>query len=164
MRCFSTVRSCWLDRVKRPSFLGVCDVADESAPDHDWSDRLLARAFPQALGLDRVDCRASGRRPQRGPRNWNVLDTKTRRGQACDRSADHVNRSHKHATQGSRVGASGLEQKDPNVRNSMKNWCSKLELGSWISERLSYNKATRSRGRRDEPPGGGGSSEPCRVG
>jgi lipoyl(octanoyl) transferase len=42
-------RSC-----RTPELLGVCDVADESAGNHDWSDRLLAR-IPLALGLRRVD-------------------------------------------------------------------------------------------------------------
>ena len=42
-------RSC-----RTPELLGVCDVADESAGNHDWSDRLLAR-IPPALGLRRLD-------------------------------------------------------------------------------------------------------------
>jgi lipoyl(octanoyl) transferase len=39
---------------RTPELLGVCDVADESAGHHDWSDRLLAR-IADALGLPRVD-------------------------------------------------------------------------------------------------------------
>jgi hypothetical protein len=39
---------------RTPELLGVCDVADESAGNHDWSDRLLAR-IPPALGLQRLD-------------------------------------------------------------------------------------------------------------
>ena len=39
---------------RTPELLGVCDVADESAGNHDWSDRLLAR-IPAALGLRRFD-------------------------------------------------------------------------------------------------------------
>jgi lipoyl(octanoyl) transferase len=37
-----------------PELLGVCDVADESAGNHEWSDRLLAR-IPSAVGLRRLD-------------------------------------------------------------------------------------------------------------
>jgi lipoyl(octanoyl) transferase len=39
---------------RTPELLGVCDVADESAGKHDWSDRLLTR-IPSALGLRRLD-------------------------------------------------------------------------------------------------------------
>jgi lipoate-protein ligase A len=39
---------------RTPEILGVCDVADESAGNHDWSDRLLSR-IPPALGLRRLD-------------------------------------------------------------------------------------------------------------
>jgi lipoyl(octanoyl) transferase len=39
---------------RTPELLGVCDVADESAGNHDWSDRLLAR-IPPALGLRRLE-------------------------------------------------------------------------------------------------------------
>jgi lipoate-protein ligase A len=42
-------RSC-----RTPELIGVCDVAGESAGDHDWSERLLAR-IPSALGLRRLD-------------------------------------------------------------------------------------------------------------
>ena len=41
-RCSSTGLCCWLVRRRTPELLGVCDVADESAGNHDWSDRLLA--------------------------------------------------------------------------------------------------------------------------
>jgi lipoate-protein ligase A len=39
---------------RTPELLGVCDVADESARNHDWSNRLLG-CIPSALGLRRVD-------------------------------------------------------------------------------------------------------------
>src|SRR5262249_35193224 len=39
---------------RAPELLGVCDVADESAGHHDWSNRLLA-GIPGALGLRRKD-------------------------------------------------------------------------------------------------------------
>jgi lipoyl(octanoyl) transferase len=37
-----------------PELLGVCDVADESVANHNWSDRLL-ECIPSALGLRCVD-------------------------------------------------------------------------------------------------------------
>jgi lipoyl(octanoyl) transferase len=39
---------------RTPELLGVCDVADKSAGNHDWSERLLTR-IPSALGLRRED-------------------------------------------------------------------------------------------------------------
>jgi lipoate-protein ligase A len=37
-----------------PELPGICDVADESASNHDWSNEMLDR-IPHALGLQRVD-------------------------------------------------------------------------------------------------------------
>ena len=59
-------RSC-----RTPELLGVCDVADESAGNHDWSDRLLAR-IPSALGLRRLDASKFRPRLERGPWNCNT--------------------------------------------------------------------------------------------
>jgi lipoate-protein ligase A len=39
---------------RTPELLGVCDVADEKADQHDWSGRLL-RQIPDALGMRRLD-------------------------------------------------------------------------------------------------------------
>jgi lipoate-protein ligase A len=39
---------------RTPELPGICDVADESASNHDWSNEVLDR-IPHALGLRRVD-------------------------------------------------------------------------------------------------------------
>ena len=66
-------RSC-----RTPELLGICDVADESARTHNWSNRLLD-CIPAALGLDALTSRCRSRSGS-APWNWSVLVIKTPRG------------------------------------------------------------------------------------
>ena len=89
---------------RTPELPGICDVADESASNHDWSNEVLDR-IPHALGTATRGRRGSWPRWKRGPSNCGVTVTRTRRGPACGRIAGERGRYSQSSKVRSRVGA-----------------------------------------------------------
>ena len=101
---------------RTPELPGVCDVADESAGNHDWSDRLLAANSP-ALGLRRVAVE--------------VPDEVRARAMELQRDALPKPRMDRTDAVTLRVKRCGITVS--RIRHDS------TKSGSWISERLSYN-------------------------